>query len=487
MNTDSHYPRLPETYSEAWEREMVANRAFAPAAHALLEERRVNEALRLCSAGVAAHPFYATGHLLLGSIHMAEERWEEARLSLERALQLDGTSPALLETLARCYDELELADIANDCRALGRDLDLRPLTDEENKGGPEMVEERANDREPGGEEEQGPEEPREDFPTGGDLGSPEDALKELETLLEGAGPSLEGAEEQALEQPLPVDEGTEEVAEPAVAAEADDESKEDMWKKIMEQADAVTETGYEGVEKPEGLVGLPEGGEEAEEGAVEVEEEVEVGVGVELEAGAGEAVEVESEELVAGPLELSEQVIEDVSKGLELDDSFEISPVAEEAVPAPSEAEEPVEIAATEIEAETGVEEALRALEGEQDLNSELDALKADAEEPDMDTVEETGLEELAIEEEVEKVGAGAGEEEVLSTLKEDLVSGGAPSESGTIQINDAEDAIKIAIQAEIVATKGHTKEAIRLFEALHLWEPERASYKERLDELRRI
>jgi len=270
----------------------------------------------------------------------------------------------------------------------------------------------------------------------------------------------------------------------------------------------------------------------------EVEEEVEVGVGVELEAGAGEAVEVgaeettelesegdlalesmpegppeavpvkgleiaaeeelgdalkdisagiKGEELVAGPLELSEQAIEDVSTGLELDDSFEVSPVAEEAGPAPSEAEEPVEIAATEIEAETGVEEALRALEGEQDLNSELDALKADAEEPDMDTVEETGLEELAIEEEVEEVGAGAGEEEVLSALKEDLVSGGAPSESGTIQINDAEDAIKIAIQAEIVATKGHTKEAIRLFEALHLWEPERASYKERLDELRRI
>jgi len=452
---------------------------------------------------------------------MAIERWEDARLSLEQALQLDGASPALLETLATCYDRLGLADMAHDCCALSRDLDPRPLTDEENKGGPEMVEERANDREPGGEEEQGPEEPREDiFTEGGDLGSPEDALKELETLLEGTGPSLESAEEQALEQPLPVGEETEEVAgeeEPAVAAEADDDSKEDMWKKIMEQADAVTETDHAEVDELESLVGPAEGEEEAEEGeVVEVgaEETTELVLEGDLslesiQEGPPEAAPVkdldittgeelgdalkeissvvEEEEFVSGPLELSEQAIEDASTGLELDVSFEVSPLAEDAGSVSSEAAESVEIAATEIETETGVEEALRALEGEQDLDVELEALRAAAEEPDVDMVEETGLEELAVEEEVEEVGVGAGGEEVLSTLKEDLQSGGAPSKPGTILINDAEDAIKIAIQAEIVATKGHTKEAIRLFEALQLWEPERAFYKERLDELRRL
>ena len=54
MNPETLHPALPE------------NCSFAPAADALLENGQVDEAWRLCRVGVAAHPLYATGHIVLG-------------------------------------------------------------------------------------------------------------------------------------------------------------------------------------------------------------------------------------------------------------------------------------------------------------------------------------------------------------------------------------------------------------------------------------
>ncbi|MCK4349646.1 MAG: hypothetical protein KAX13_02245, partial [Candidatus Krumholzibacteria bacterium] len=139
-------------------------------------------------------------------------------------------------------------------------------------------------------------------------------------------------------------------------------------------------------------------------------------------------------------------------------------------------------------------------LEMKPDIDSQLDELSAgtgEAEEVAADeatleetTLEETSLEEIAVEE--VDLPEGAVEEAVEEEKEEEgeELPGeveGIEAGSPTAQIKDADDSIRIAIQAEIIAAKGHTKEAIRLFEALHLWEPDRASYKERLDELRRL
>ncbi|MFC1559380.1 hypothetical protein ACFL39_02195, partial [Gemmatimonadota bacterium] len=56
---------------------------------------------------------------------------------------------------------------------------------------------------------------------------------------------------------------------------------------------------------------------------------------------------------------------------------------------------------------------------------------------------------------------------------------------SGAISNND--DSVIAAIQAEILAGKGLFNEAVRLFEALQIWEPDRESYRVRLEELRRL
>ena len=259
------------------------------------------------------------------------------------------------------------------------------------------------------------------------------------------------------------------------------------------------------------------------EGVVEGVSDVSVVEGLEIGSVAEEADEtvavdpdekeissvVGDEEMVMGPVELPDDAIEDVSEGLELDDGYDITPAVEDAEEPAAGEEEPAETAATEIEPGSDVEEALRALEEDlemkPDIDSQLDELSAgmgEAEEVaagetileettlEETTLEGTSLEEIAVEE--VDLPEGAVEEAVEEAKEEEgeELPGeveGIEAGSPTAQIKDADDSIRIAIQAEIIAAKGHTKEAIRLFEALHLWEPDRASYKERLDELRRL
>ena len=92
---------------------------FAPDAQKLLREGRVEEAITLGQTGVAAHPHYSTGHMILGIAYLSARQYEEARLELEKALNLDGPGPALLDSLAVCYDGLGLIDRAEECRVLG--------------------------------------------------------------------------------------------------------------------------------------------------------------------------------------------------------------------------------------------------------------------------------------------------------------------------------------------------------------------------------
>jgi len=277
VNLDAHHPGLPDRYTPEWEGQLVADMSFAPAAEVLLLNGRVEEARTLCEAGVVAHPFYATGHLLLGRAYLAESRWDDARLELERALQLDGSYPAILENLAACYEQLGLTDLAQGCHALGRDLDPRPLTRDEDEGGPEMVDDLDKRSEEGGEPE---EESLEEVPGAvnlDDIGSPEDALKELEALLEGTDSSSESEEAKAEPVPEPV---TEEVDLPAEepeiepapepagaidldasleggeppAGEEEDAEKAELWKKIMDQAEQAEGGDYQSMEDLEQIM-----------------------------------------------------------------------------------------------------------------------------------------------------------------------------------------------------------------------------------------
>ena len=549
-------PILPGEYSASWEEEMISDYSFAAAADALMEEGRSDEALQLAKRGVAAHSLYTTGHIVLARVYIVQKSWEAAFEPLERALKLDGPTPALLEMLAMCYDETGQIDLALESRSLGSDLDMRPLTEEEHEGGPEMVDERADDLEPGDEIVEQPDEPRSDIVKELDnTGNPDDALKELEALLDGTGSSAEGDEDGTDLEETPVESGELE----ATDDEADTaDSKDDIWKKIMEQADTVEEAGYSGMEDIESLISesdtepvadlepdvdpvadlesdvdpVADLEPEAElvEATVEAEtadspelkpvgtwpiedsgdkeevspvEGLETGTsddaiedlpyseasGDEEELPGEEKGEIASvlgdEEMVAGPVELSEETIKEAAGGLELDGGYDVK--------APDETAS-AEADADATDPSSDVEAALQALENDLDMQSDEAAATEQPEKMGMED-DSVGLEDMALDEIAMEEAEVAGEEkgEVKEEGEEELpFAAGEESEElsaegGVIQIKDIEDSIKLAIQAEILVAKGHSSEAIKMLEALHLWEPDRTSYKERLEELRRL
>jgi tetratricopeptide (TPR) repeat protein len=387
--SDFAQPPLPASLDAAWTRQHIDGLSFGPAAQALLAAGRLEEARQLCETGVRAHPWYATGHFLLGRIYLAERRWTDARLELERTLQLEGTSPGLLDALADCHQALDQEELARECRQMIYDFDPDPqaaepvpaevesvrfheqasefqdrvwaafaadttpfgvrLLDEPEEAPlvpwykyhllarePEEEENTMrNKRDPGGDElrDKPRQEPGPEIEAGSEPepASPEEALRELEALLGGAGPSLSGDEPdraQEVEEATGQTEETEfepeepleakaaeaefEPEEPleALAAEAEfepeepleavaeepvpepedspdvppagpaGEDKSDLWRKILEQAEEVEsiESEEQVLEKLQAM--MAEEGESAEADPVEGLELSQPGVGV---------------------------------------------------------------------------------------------------------------------------------------------------------------------------------------------------------------
>ncbi len=490
--------------------------------------------------------------LVRGQAALAEGRPAVAREALERVLACEGPSPVLLDALSTCYAELNDPERAGEFQSLAADLDPRPLTREEHEGGPAMTDDTERTREPD-EEGEGEAYSFDDSSLElDDTGDPADALRELEALLQGVGASLEGdeeGEEGAAEEPAA---GTEETGPglmEAVGTEPEPEAggdRSDIWKKILEQAEAAERGEYHGIEDLEALAELapvePEEeapaeaveelevvGEDLEEPPVEPEEEapaeaveeLEVVGAVEIDTTAftGEAPEAEGLEVldsleidatafegteaaadaaeaetpddsfVLGPVELSDEVVEQMTDGLDIDTSFKVMGDEVEAAEfVPDSAGEEAEPAAgietaAEPGAEMDVDEALRALEEELGVVGEdAGAVGAVGEIALDDALDEIGS-ELEAEPGIEELGAEADEIPVpeAETLEESVSS--LPTSVGIASVDDS---IKIAIQAEILVGKGHLKEAVRLFEALQLWAPDRESFKVRLEELRR-
>lgn len=459
------------------------------------------------------------------------------------------------------------------------------------------------------EGEEPPEENLEQVPGPEEISTPEDALRELEALLEGAEVPVEGEEDTSSGPESMPGEEQEQAQEEAAGGEGGE--KAELWKKILEQADQVDEREYGGIEDLEQLVGEAAGGEETgeeeagaqeageeepevseepgttpepeaepagapvEEDVLEVDaaaaEEEETGVepieglevsepgaagidtelleGLEVSAPGGELTEPEAVDAAAAPAEeikveeisrddlvLSEVPDSDTIEGLEelekklegTIESFESSASGEEAVEGieaigdddsltaePGETTGPDDDSlTTEPEETTGPEDALAALEAElagegedapeaaaggpePDAGSEEPGFEMEPEEAapeEAPALEEVGGEAPALEGQEEEEEEGELEaampgleeveevEEVAAATEEEP----AVAESGGVRINDSEDSIRVAIKAEILIAQGKREEALRLFEALHLWEPDRGSFKQRVEELRR-
>ncbi|MFC1543989.1 hypothetical protein ACFL4Y_01915 [Gemmatimonadota bacterium] len=388
MIDEAYHPPLPDQYTEDWEQRVVADLSFAPAAENLLVNGRVEDARRLCEAGVVAHPYYATGHLLLGQAYLAESKWDEARLELERALQLDGTYPTTLEALAACYEQLGLTDLARGCRALGRDLDPRPPAPEE-EGGPEMVDD-SQQRSDEGQEPESSAQPSDEGMGLEGLDASEEALRELEALLDSAGSSSGEEETPEVAEEEPVAEEPVEIGAIDLGVEAEKEPAADEPVEIGAIDLGVEAEEEPAAEEPVEIARIDLGVEAEEEPTVA--EPVEIGA-IDLDAGAGPAGEAPEED--PEKADLWKKILEQ-AESLDSEDVAEEAPV-EELETAPEVASvEGLEVSeAGALEVDAGTLEGLEVVTPGGDLaDPETAEQMADAlEAGEPETVDSTGME----------------------------------------------------------------------------------------------
>lgn len=62
---------------------------FARLADVYLQMENVDEAIQLCEEGIKKHPYYATGHFVLGKCYMANKLYEQAEKEFKRVLLFD--------------------------------------------------------------------------------------------------------------------------------------------------------------------------------------------------------------------------------------------------------------------------------------------------------------------------------------------------------------------------------------------------------------
>jgi tetratricopeptide (TPR) repeat protein len=79
---------------------------FARLADLYLHRGMVYRALSLCEEGCERFPDYTTGHMILSKCYEAQDKMEEARMTLARALRLDPVNPGGFVRLSRIYQEL---------------------------------------------------------------------------------------------------------------------------------------------------------------------------------------------------------------------------------------------------------------------------------------------------------------------------------------------------------------------------------------------
>jgi len=77
------------SFLETYLSENPESMLFARLADYYLESQRVDEAIRVCEDGIKKHPYYATGHFVLGKSYLANKMYEQAEKEFKRVLLFD--------------------------------------------------------------------------------------------------------------------------------------------------------------------------------------------------------------------------------------------------------------------------------------------------------------------------------------------------------------------------------------------------------------
>jgi tetratricopeptide (TPR) repeat protein len=67
---------------------------FARLADAYLKNKRTSEAIQVCEEGIKKHPYYVTGHMMLGKCYLANKMYDYAEKEFKRVILLDSKYPA---------------------------------------------------------------------------------------------------------------------------------------------------------------------------------------------------------------------------------------------------------------------------------------------------------------------------------------------------------------------------------------------------------
>ncbi|MFQ5772099.1 MAG: tetratricopeptide repeat protein, partial [bacterium] len=62
---------------------------FAHLADVYLKMKKVEKAIRVCEEGIKKHPYYVTGHLVLGKCYLANKLYDQAEKEFKRVLHFD--------------------------------------------------------------------------------------------------------------------------------------------------------------------------------------------------------------------------------------------------------------------------------------------------------------------------------------------------------------------------------------------------------------
>ena len=76
-------------YLEAKLNENADSILFARLADSYLQLDRIDEAMELCEKSIKKHPFYVTGHYVLGKCYLKKKMFDQAEKELKRVLLFD--------------------------------------------------------------------------------------------------------------------------------------------------------------------------------------------------------------------------------------------------------------------------------------------------------------------------------------------------------------------------------------------------------------
>lgn len=95
------HPGLIEKYQLILERD-PRSQVFAPLSEAYRKMGLIEEAFRISSRGVQFHPQFAGGHIALANVLMEKNQFENAKESLEQAIQLSPENILAFQKLGEC-------------------------------------------------------------------------------------------------------------------------------------------------------------------------------------------------------------------------------------------------------------------------------------------------------------------------------------------------------------------------------------------------